>query len=122
MTKYRPKGTTTRTLTDEQVMQYRGAYFAQPPRITTRAIMEQTDLSMVSVRRMLNGETYRNVGMAAMSDVIAGDLSGDTIEASMRRMAAANGIVLDGEAAEAKAMLDELTADPVEVTGNPLDE
>jgi hypothetical protein len=97
MSKYRPTGNTNRTLTDQQVMFYRGEYFANPPRVTTREIMEQTELSMVSVRRMLNGETYRNIGIAPLRELrgrqeSGRDAYGDTIEDSARRFAAANGV------------------------------
>lgn len=124
MSKYRPTGNTNRTLTDAQVMFFRGEYFANPPRITTREIMEQTELSMVSVRRMLNGETYRHIGIAPLqqlkdrrADESARDVRGDTMEESMRRMAAANNIPLPAQAPSAdevaaKSVLGGLTAAP----------
>lgn len=85
----------TRQLSNEQVRAMRLAY--KNGEISTREISEMTKLSVITIGRMLRGETYQNVSEGR-------SVSDDEIEASMKRMAAANGLALDLPEGEADGL------------------
>lgn len=84
MSRYRPKGTTTRALEDGQVLHYRKAYAAKE--MTRREIMIDAGVSMGTVDRMLNGETYQHLGTMVKETNTIGGMSKEELEESARRM------------------------------------
>jgi hypothetical protein len=112
MSKYRVKGTTTRALTDQQVINYRKAY--EEKRMSRREIMLEAGVSMGTVDRMLNGETYQHLGLGERKDwkEMAG-VTQEEIDASARRLMERFGVV-----PAADEMLGELEGMPP----NPLEE
>jgi hypothetical protein len=119
MSRYRPKGTTTRSLSDEQVLYYRKAY--KEGWMTRRAIMLNAGVSMPTIDRMLNGETYQHLGTQAAENEpgteVVGSVTREELDDSAKRMldwAKQNKPEAVREAAEktAKDTMQGLTSEP----------